>query len=286
MSFNFFTLGGSQFWEDVFYYQKWRIQRHCYSKTYRLLDNWDIRRAQGSFETCRKAFVKFIEVYEIPRQNEELIILLHGLGENKSVFKNLWKKLTAQGYNVAAINYPSTRKPIKYHIRQLEFFLNHCEDVSKVSFITKGAGCLLLRKLISNSYGWQENFKIDKIININPINRGSDFFEIASKCTPLNWIYGPMLKECSPQEALSFSKLPAEIDLGLIFCETWMDKLFAPIVKKFGSLPLKFETDEYSFSENFVKIPNTYFNVLNNPEVTEACVNFLKNGNFKDIVTQ
>lgn len=119
MKFDFFTLGGSQFWEDVFFYQKWRIQRNCHSKAYRLLDNWDIKRASGSFEECRKAFVKLIEAYEIPRQSGELVILLHGLGETKSIFRNLWKELTAQGYNVAAINYPSTRKSMKYHFASL-----------------------------------------------------------------------------------------------------------------------------------------------------------------------
>ena len=61
MKFNFFTFGGSVFWEDVFFYQKWRIQRNCCTKKYRLLDSWDIRRASGTFEDCQKAFIKYIQ---------------------------------------------------------------------------------------------------------------------------------------------------------------------------------------------------------------------------------
>ncbi len=281
MKFAFFTLGGSQFWEDVFFYQKWRIQRHCRSKKYRLLDNWDIKRAEGSFEQCRKAFVKYIEVFEIPRQSGELIILLHGLGETKNVFRQLWKNLTANGYNVVAINYPSTRKSMKSHIRQLEFFLNHCEDISKVSFITKGAGCLLLRMLITNTYGWQDNFQLNKVININPINCGSDVFDILARFTPFNFIFGPMLKECSPKNVQSISKLPAEIQSGIIFCETWGQKLFNPIIKRFKSLPLKSETMETSFADHIIDIENSCRNIFNNPEVSLACLNFLKKGNFK-----
>ena len=281
MKFNFFTFGGSQFWEDVFFYQKWRIQRNCHSKIYRLLDNWDIKRAEGSFETCRKAFVKFIEVYEIPRQSGELVILLHGLGETKSIFRPLWKILVKEGYNVAAINCPSTRKPMKYHIRQLEFFLNHCEDINKVSFITKGAGCLLLRMLIANTYGWQDNFKISRVINVNPINRGSDFFDIISRFAPFNWLLGPMLKECRPLDAQSISRLPAEIDTGLIFCETWPEKIFSPITEKFKGMPLKLEVSEKDFASKITTIKNTYYNVFNNPEVLDACLKFLKDGNFK-----
>lgn len=280
MKFDFFTLGGSQFWEDVFFYQKWRIQRNCHSKAYRLLDNWDIKRASGSFEECRKAFVKLIEAYEIPRQSGELVILLHGLGETKSIFRNLWKELTAQGYNVAAINYPSTRKSMKYHIRQLEFFLTHCEDVSKVSFITKGEGCLLLRMLLSNTYGWQDKFKLNKVININPINRGSDMFEILSRFSLFNYIFGPMLKEGTPKAAQSISRLPAEIRLGLIFCDTWKDKFTRPIVERFKSLPLRADMKETDFSSQMKHIPNTYYNIFNNPEVSNACLQFLESGKF------
>lgn len=285
MKFNFFTMGGSQFWEDVFFYQKWRIQRHYKSKKYRLLDNWDIQRASGTFEECRKAFVKFIEVYEIPRQSGNLVILLHGLGETKSIFRPLWKAFIDKGYNVAAINYPSTRKPMRYHIRQLEFFLTHCEDIHNVSFITKGEGCLLLRMLLSGTYGWQDNFKIDKVININPINSGSDLFEILSRYKIFNYIFGPMLKEGSPRQAQSISKLPAETNLGLIFCETWINKLTAPIVERFKSLPLKSDVPESSFSKKQLRIKNNKLKIFNNEELLNACIEFVEKGNFKDIVT-
>lgn len=280
MKFHFFTFGGSQFWEDVFFYQKWRIQRHYRSKKYRLLDNWDIQRASGSFEDCRKAFVKFIEVYEIPRQSGELIILLHGLGETKTIFRNLWKALIAKGYNVAAINYPSTRKPMRYHIRQLDFFLTHCEDISKVSFITKGEGCLLLRMLLSNTYGWQENFQINRVININPINRGSDIFDIMARFKIFNFIFGPMLKEGTPNMAQSISRLPRETNCGIIFCQTWRDKFTAPIIERFKSLPMKSDVLEEKFATESIKITNSHFDIFKNKDVIEACSTFLKNGKF------
>ena len=85
MRFSFFTFGGSQFWADVFFYQKWRIQRNCVSKTYRLLDAWDIVRHKGTFEECRKAFINYIDIYELPRQDGKMIVMLHGFGENKNI---------------------------------------------------------------------------------------------------------------------------------------------------------------------------------------------------------
>ena len=107
MNFDFFTFGGSLFWEDVFFYQKWRIQRHCITKKYRLLDSWDIRRASGTFEKCQKAFVDCIDCYEITKQPKKLIILLHGYMDSKNIFKKLWRKLILTNATVAALNYPS-----------------------------------------------------------------------------------------------------------------------------------------------------------------------------------
>ena len=281
MNFTFFTFGGSQLWEDVFFYQKWRIQRHYRSKRYRLLDKWDIQRASGGFEDCRKAFIKFIEAHEIPRQQGELIILLHGLGETKNVFKPLIKQLTQAGYNVASINYPSTKKSIKSIIKQLEFFLNHCEDVSKVSFITKGISCLILRKLISSTYGWQEKFRLNKVINVNPANKGSDWFELLSRLNIFNLIFGPLLKETTPKYAKSISILPAETKLGLIFCDTWINLITKPILDRFKGVSIKSDLSEKSFSDKSIHIKNTNFNVFNNPETIKACLNFLSNGEFK-----
>ena len=278
MGFDFFTFGGSQLWEDVFFYQKWRIQRHYHSKRYRLLDNWDIRRASGSFEDCRKAFVKFVEVYEIPRQEGEIVILLHGLGETKNSFRLLQTKLIQAGYNVAAVNYPSTRKSIYHTINQLEFFLNHCEDVNKVSFITKGAGCLVLRSLLSNTYGWQDKFRLNKIININPINCGSDLFDLMSRYKIFNLIFGPMLKECSPQAVHSISRLPSDISKSLIFCDTYKSRILRPFIDKFKGVTIASDEKETDFSDNYINIKNRYFNVLNNPETIKHCLNFLSNG--------
>ena len=148
MKFNFFTCGGGQFWEDVFFYQKWRIQRHYKTQEFRLLDPWDIRRYEGSFGECRQAFVTYISMYQLARQKGHMIVMLHGLGETKNIFKPLWREALKRGYLAAAINYPSTRKSLESHVKQLNFFLNHLEDVQEISFITNGMGGLLLKKLL------------------------------------------------------------------------------------------------------------------------------------------
>lgn len=280
MNFPFFTLGGKQFWEDVFFYQKWRIQRHWRTKKYRLLDNWDICRAKGSFEECRKAFVKFIEVYEIPRQSGPLVVLLHGLGESKNVFKPLWKKLVNRGYNVAAINYPSTRKSMRAHIDQLDFFLTHTEDISEVSFVTHATGCLLLRYLLAESFAWKNKFRIGRIVNVNPTNCGSDVCSLLARFKIFNWILGPLLKELTPENEHTIPRLPAGTPLGLVFCETYLEKMLRPLKKRFEGVAIPGDVTEKDFSAIQVFIKNSDINVFDNSKVCEACLRFLESGKF------
>ncbi len=280
MTFCFFTLGGKQLWEDVFYYQKWRIQRHWRTKKYRLLDKWDICRATGTFEQCRKDFVKLIEAYEIKRQSGKLVILLHGLGESKNVFKSLWKHLENQGFNVAAINYPSTKKSMKAHLDQLDFLLTHIEDVNEVSFITKGTGCLLLRHLLANSFEWNKKFNIGKIINVNPTNCGSGFCAALFHFKLFRFILGPSLKDCTPLYAQRTPRISSKIPTGLVFCETYTDKILKPITKRYEGIHIPGEITEQDFGTHQIYIKNVHINVFDNPQLLEKCVSFLKNGKF------
>lgn len=280
MTFKFFTLGGSQFWEDVFYYQKWRIQKHYRKSKYRLLDSFDICRASGSFEKCRKAFVKMIEVYELPRQKGKMVVLLHGLGDSKKIFKPLWRALTAQGYHVAAVNYPSTRKSIKGHLEQLKFFLKHLEDVDEISFITKGAGCLVLRYLLTDDEIRAQNLNIGKVINVNPINVGSDWCTLLAKFKIFRFFLGPSLEDATPQFAQKFKKLPQNIDLGLIFCETNLEKMLKPLKKRYASIDIPGDLKEKDFSKNQVSVKNSDLNIFDNKDVIAHCVQFLKEGKF------
>ena len=245
MRFEFFTMGGSQFWEDVFFYQKWRIQRNFRTKKYRLLDPWDIQRHSGGFESCRKAFVDYIEIYEISRQRGHMVIMLHGLGDSKNIFKPLWRAVLKEGMMAAAINYPSTRKRIDSHVRQLEFLLNNLEDVQEVSFVTKGAGGIVLRKLLASKEPWTQKLKINRAVQVCPPNQGSALLTKLASFKFLRKIMGPACNDFAPKEAPSWDKLRLKTEIGAIYTQrpergilfflpkSWHKYFYVPDVVKF-----------------------------------------------------
>ena len=277
MKFNFFTFGGAFFWEDVFFYQKWRIQRHCGTKTYRLLDSWDIRRASGTFEECQKAFIKYIDRYEITKQQGKLIVLLHGYLDGKNIFKPLLRKLGLTNATVAAINYPSLFRSSLASAYQLLFFLNHMEDITEVSFVTKGAGNLILRQTLNlppELQTFQEKMRIRNIVEINPVTKSSFLCDLLSKFRIFRLIGGPMLEEMTEKKLKNLPSLPNRLNSLKIFSDSKISKIISRI-----SACCHFPARENLYrKKDAVFIDGTNFQPLKNEKVLNCTVKFINNG--------
>ena len=280
MSFDFFTFGGNKNWADIFFYQKWRIQRNINDKEYRLLDPWDISRRIGTFEECRKKFVDYIEAYQISRQHGHMIIMLHGFNESKKVFRGLWRRISGHGFIAAALNYPSTKAPLDSHVKQLDFFLNNLEDVSEVSFVAKGASCLILRELFSLPSLWQKKLNIKRILFINPSNNGNDFVAWLAKFKLFRWFLGPMAAQISTENSHLIPKLPAKIEHGTIFCDSRFSKFIRSISKRFEGTPIKGESTEKSYVKKSVRIDLNGEKIFENENVLQKTIIFLEKGSF------
>lgn len=282
MKSDFFTMGGCQFWEDVFYYQKWRIQRNFETKKCRLLDPWDIRRHHGSFDECRNAFFKYIEVYELPRQKGHLIIMLHGLFDSKNIFKLMWRAALNEGFGAAAINYPSSQKHLDSHVRQLDFFLNNLEDIQEVSFITKGVGGLVLRSLLNmRDSKWRSKLKIGRIVQVFPPNKGSKLLGRLNQYKLMNMIFGPMLNDCRPSKAAYIPDFPPDIDIGVIAGDSLIEKAIKLFPEKANNR-LYSENESYIESaKEVIRVGNWRWNPFKNTEIVNRCISFIKNGTFE-----
>ena len=280
MNDDFYTLGGSHFWEDVFFYQKWRIQRNYINKKYRLLDNWDIRRHEGSFEECREAFVKYIEAHEIARPNGHMIIMIHSIGQSKNVFKPMWRRALKDGHMAAAINYPSTQKGLESHIRQFHFFLEHLEDVDTVSFVTLGAGNTIVQELFKEPAPWQSRLKFERCVFVNPFVEGSKLIKKLCKRSLMNFIIGPMGKDLT-QENIDKLVPVLSLESGVImtnksFWVKFLELITLSRQKKRSNNEIKLFTG----AKDVIEISNYRRNVFDNAKVSNAVMSFLEKGAF------
>lgn len=277
MKFDFYTFGGGIFWEDVFFYQKWRIQRNCFTKKYRLLDSWDIRRASGSFDDCKNAFIQYIESHEITKQKGRLVVLLHGYMDGKNIFKPLWRKLVLTNSTIVALNYPSLFRNSIASAHQLLFFLNHIDDIGEVSFVTKGAGNLVLQNALNLSPELQifrESMRIRNIVKINPVLTGNLVCDFLSKFRIFKFIFGPMITEMTESAIKNTPLIPPQINnINIYSYSRYMD-VFLKILKALN-FPVE---DKMPIKKKTIIVKNGFSNVLKNPEVLNFTIKFINNG--------
>lgn len=280
MKDDFYTMGGGHFWEDVFFYQKWRIQRNFTTKQYRLLDNWDICRETGDFEKCRSTFVKYIDAYQISRQKGHIIVMIHGLGQSKNIFKPLWRTALKHGFMAAAVNYPSSQKDLDGHLKQFQFFLEHLEDVTKVSFVTYGCGNLILQRLMNEESPWQKNFSLVRAVEVCPCLFGSRLIDRLRKNSIFSFIIGPIAKDLVP-DAMAGTPPLKKIESGIIWCDKpWYRRLIDLLLAANQQKPSIEEIKKTAHIENVVKLSNNQLNIFKNQTICDKVIQFLEKGHF------
>jgi len=281
MKFTFFTLGGNFFWEDIYNYQDWIIQRNIATQRCRLLDPHNIRRDSGSFEQCKKTLLKYIDAYELDDLYDDTIIILHGFGRTKRSVKLIAESLKPLKMNIISLGYPSLRRGTSYHASMLSIFLKNIEIKGKLYIINVGSGCLITRKLLSRSNNYR-NYNIARILDINPLNSGSDLAEILSKSSICNFLFGPMLADISTPKATNVPHLPEDIEHGIIFSPLTIHDIAKKIISRFDSFPFSTPPSEESYAKVIKKIEKSSLRPLKNPELPQACREFIEFGKFTE----
>lgn len=279
MKFDFFTLGGRFFWEDIYNYQNWIIQKHINKQQYRLLDPFYIRRDYGSFERCKETLVKYIEGCELDIPYDDTVLILHGFGRTRnsvSCFADALKDLPA---NIICVNYASFRAGLNFHAKMLERFIRNLDIKGRLFIINIGASCLLTRKLLSNSDDYRM-YQIARILDINPLNSGSDLAELLGQNKIAQKILGPMLRDIETKKAVSLPKLPREIDHGLIFCQDVFRHRLKKMLSRLESIPFSTPPSEQSYAEKRKIMQDAVFFPLRSRELIENCRKFLAEGEF------
>ncbi len=184
------TLGGRQVWADEFVFAGWRIQRNYFTKHCRLLDAHDLRRAWGSLEECRAVFRQERNAKRLTLAGDHAVVLLHGMGRSRHCFGKLGNALHEDGFEVVAINYPSTRSRICVHARQVGRVLEGLDGVRSVSFVTHSMGGLVARELLALDANWRKRITPRRLVMLGPPNRGSVLADRFEKVLPFRLLAG------------------------------------------------------------------------------------------------
>ncbi len=157
--------------------------------------------------------------------DNELVVLLHGLGRGPRIMRKLAKKLFQAGYTVINISHPYRKHPIeeltKIIYQRVE---SACKQAKKVHFVGFSMGALITHWLIAN-YAPQN---LARVVMIAPPAKGSEVAEFLQKFKFYQRLYGPAGQQLGTGEKGFWRKLPAiNFDCGVIAGDRTIDWLFS-----------------------------------------------------------
>ncbi len=180
-----------------------------------------------------------------------------------------------------AINYPSTRKDMDAHLRQIDFLLNNLEGIKEISFISDGIGGLLVKKLLSADSLWQKKIKIGRIVQINPPNRGYRLWERLADSKIATAILGPMIKFGDSHRAAKISRFPEKIEFAIINTHNRIGSLIRRMLPKSWEQLLPQTGDSFLPGAKDIKdIKIWRINSAADQRTIRCCKSFLQNGKF------
>ncbi len=145
------TLGGKQFWADELLFYQWRIQRNVSTDKYRLLDEYDMRHASGTFEECRAALEHIKQEQHLTRMTGKAVVVLHGLVRSRASMESLCDYLHEKGnYQVFNVGYPSTQSEIGEYARSLRHVINNLDGIEEINFVAHSMGNIVVRHYLGD----------------------------------------------------------------------------------------------------------------------------------------
>jgi hypothetical protein len=148
--------------------------------------------------------------------NEECVVLLHGLNRSSKAMRPMADALTAAGYTTANVDYPSHSGSVAELVPiSVGSGVQHCRDAgaSQIHFVTHSLGGILLRYAHSES----PIPDIGRVVMLAPPSQGSEMIDVTRAWPGAEMISGEAgLQLGTDAESIPSQLGPVDFELGVI----------------------------------------------------------------------
>ena len=216
------------------------------------------------------------------KDNEEIVVLLHGILRSKTDMLLLEKKLSTQGYDCINILYPSRRKKLEDLTEFVNDTITSHPDYSNnktLNFVTHSMGGLIARYFIAT----HKPKNLGKVVMLGPPNTGSEFADFLNDHKifgpAFHKVFGPAAKQLTTE----YQHIDNDINypLGVIAGNASINPL-APWVlqgQHDGIVPV--ERTKIAGMTDHIVLKSTHSLMMFNPRVIEQAMYFLEKSEFQ-----
>ena len=211
--------------------------------------------------------------------NNEIIILLHGLGRSNTSMWLLAHRLEGAGYFVQQVEYDSLHQDPDEILKDISSQINLCCQVhtQSVHFVGHSLGGLMVRAYL-------QNYKVDKlgrVVLLGTPNKGTEAADHFSNSWLMD-ILGPTAKALGTDDKSFPKSLKAPYyPVGIIAGEN-KSKFNDPVIPGKDDGLISVEATKIDGMTDFIIIETGHSMMRYNSEVADQTIEFIKNGVFKE----
>lgn len=209
------------------------------------------------------------------------VILLHGLARASTSMAKIERSLTAEGYTVLNLDYPSRKHTIgqlsksTLHPAFIHPRLRHCK---RIHIVTHSMGGIIVRHYLKN----RRPARLGRVVMLAPPNQGSEVVDRIGCWRSFRWINGPAGQQLGTgRNSLPKQLPPANFELGIIAgCRSinWINSSMIPGVDD-GKVSVTSTRLKGTRAHLVVKSSHPF--IMRHPAAIRATLAFLQTGSFR-----
>ncbi|MDY6881316.1 MAG: alpha/beta fold hydrolase [Desulfatiglans sp.] len=212
----------------------------------------------------------------------DYIVLLHGLARSKQSMSRLEARLSAEGFRVLNIDYPSRSKGIQALAEEtIKQAILCCRDkgAKKIHFVTHSMGGILVRCYLKQ----HDLPELGRVVMLSPPNGGSEVVDMFRDWSFFRWVNGPAGEELGTDQNSLPKKLgPVDFELGVITGDRSLNLLLSCIIPGPDDGKVSVRSAKVKGMKDFLVIHTSHPFIMQNLKVIEQTAHFLKQGKFID----